>query len=99
MLRYKKTLTESPRLPVKAPMSSCILQVFPVGLTVSSTFPVLLEHVLLSNEKLGSKVLPDTKQATWPSAVGVAPAVKAQVSPLLQGRGPVTGKMLPDSWY
>ena len=61
---------------------------------------LLVAHALFASEKAGAKAaLLGTLQATWLSTAGLWPAIKLQVRPLLQGREPFTGYMLPPSWY
>jgi hypothetical protein len=77
---------------------TCIEQLFPTGVVITSTLSVVLAHAMLVAEKVGTKlVFPGTLHATWPSAVGLDPEMKVQVLPGVHGRGPVTGKVLPAS--
>ena len=77
--------------PVETPSGTSVVQLLPEMGTVTVTLELLLPHVLLAAEKAGNKPAAlGTLHATWPSAVGFAAAVKLQMRPLLQGRGPVT---------
>ena len=83
-------------LPVKAPRDRLLPQVLPAGSTVTFTLEVVLAHVTVPAENRGARLLfAGTLHATWLSAVGAVPAMKVHVPPLLQGKGPVTLKVLP----
>ena len=55
-------------------------------------FELVLLQLLVVAEKLGTRLeLVVTLHATWPFTLGLLPAMKVQVSPLLHGRLPLTG--------
>jgi hypothetical protein len=87
-------------LPVNAWKLRGVEQVLPVGLVVTFTDEVLTLHASVVAVKVGVKAdAPGTLHATWLSAVGLDPEMKVQVRPLLHGRGPVTGYVVPPRRY
>jgi hypothetical protein len=76
------------------------VQLFPGAKAINPTEEALVEQDFDASENSSSKLdKPGTLHATWPSAVGLAPATKVQVRPGLHGSGPLSTTVLPPKRY